>query len=90
MTRGLALFLTVLTGFTGLVYEVTWQRYLAILLGSQSEAAAAVLGIFLGGRIDASELSQLNALLADGPGDGCPVSPEAAERLTRPVALGPC
>ena len=47
--RGAAIFLTVLTGFTGLVYEVTWQKYLATLLGSHSEATAAVLGIFLGG-----------------------------------------
>ncbi len=44
-----ALTLTVLTGFTGLAYEVAWQKYLAILLGSHAEATAAVLGIFLGG-----------------------------------------
>ncbi len=44
-----ALLLTVVTGFTGLVYEVTWQKYLATLLGSHSEATAAVLAIFLGG-----------------------------------------
>jgi len=44
-----ALALTVLTGFAGLVYEVTWQKYLATLLGSHSEATAAVLAIFLGG-----------------------------------------
>jgi spermidine synthase len=31
------------------VYEVFWQRYLATLLGSHSEATAAVLAIFLGG-----------------------------------------
>ncbi len=47
--RGVGLFLTFLTGFTGLVYEVTWQKYLAALLGSDSEATATVLGIFLGG-----------------------------------------
>jgi predicted membrane-bound spermidine synthase len=47
--RRLALALTGLTGFSGLVYEVTWQKYLATLLGSHSEATAAVLGIFLGG-----------------------------------------
>jgi spermidine synthase len=41
--------LTVVTGFTALVYEVTWQRYVAILLGSDSESTAAVLGLFLGG-----------------------------------------
>jgi spermidine synthase len=39
----------------------------------------------LGGRIDASELSRLNALLADAPGDGRSLTPEAAERLTRLV-----
>ena len=49
MIRLLVLLLTVLTGFSGLVYEVTWQRYLATLLGSHSEATAAVLGLFLGG-----------------------------------------
>lgn len=49
MVRALALVLTVFTGFTGLVYEVTWQKYLGTLLGSQSEATAAILGIFLGG-----------------------------------------
>jgi len=44
-----ALLLTVLTGLSGLVYEVAWEKYLATLLGSHSEASAAVLGIFLGG-----------------------------------------
>jgi spermidine synthase len=47
--RAIALVLTVLTGFTGLVYEVAWQKVLATLLGSHSEAAAAVLALFLGG-----------------------------------------
>jgi len=41
--------LTTLTGFTGLAYEVTWQKYLATLLGSHAEATAGVLAIFLGG-----------------------------------------
>jgi predicted membrane-bound spermidine synthase len=49
MIRLTALLLTVLTGFTGLVYEVAWQKYLATLLGSHGEATAAVLAIFLGG-----------------------------------------
>jgi spermidine synthase len=49
MTRFVALLLTVLTGFTGLVYGVAWQKYLATLLGSHAEATAAVLAIFLGG-----------------------------------------
>jgi len=47
--RFTALLLTVLTGFSGLVYEVAWQKYLASLLGSHAEATAAVLAIFLGG-----------------------------------------
>ena len=45
--RRLALWLTLPTGFTGLVYEVTWEQSLATLLGSHSEAAAAVLALFL-------------------------------------------
>jgi spermidine synthase len=49
MVRIACLLLTVLTGFTGLVYEVVWQKYLATLLGSHGEATAAVLAIFLGG-----------------------------------------
>jgi len=49
MTRAVALILTALTGFSGLVYEVAWQKYLATLLGSHSEATSAVLAIFLGG-----------------------------------------
>jgi spermidine synthase len=49
MIRFAALLLTVLTGFSGLVYEVAWQKYLATLLGSHAEATATVLAIFLGG-----------------------------------------
>jgi spermidine synthase len=49
MARSVALFLTVLTGFSGLVYQVAWQKVLASLLGSHSEATAAVLALFLGG-----------------------------------------
>jgi predicted membrane-bound spermidine synthase len=49
VTRGLVLALTVVTGATGLVYEVAWQRTLATLLGSHAEATAAVLGLFLAG-----------------------------------------
>jgi spermidine synthase len=49
MIRLAALLLTVLTGFSGLVYEVAWQKLLATLLGSHAEATAAVLAIFLGG-----------------------------------------
>ena len=49
LVRAVALLLTMLTGFSGLVYEVAWQKYLATLLGSHSEATAAVLALFLGG-----------------------------------------
>src|SRR3989442_9367336 len=49
MLRWVVLALTAVTGFTGLAYEVTWQKYLGILLGAHSEATAAVLGLFLGG-----------------------------------------
>ncbi|MGH7337022.1 MAG: fused MFS/spermidine synthase, partial [Myxococcota bacterium] len=49
MLRPVVLALTVCSGFTGLAYEVTWQKYLAILLGAHGEATAAVLGLFLGG-----------------------------------------
>ena len=49
MARLIALVLTLLTGVSGPVYEVAWQRWLATLLGSHSEATAAVPGIYLGG-----------------------------------------
>ncbi len=49
MVRFTALLFTVLTGAAALVYEVAWQKYFATLLGSHSEATAAVLAIFLGG-----------------------------------------
>jgi predicted membrane-bound spermidine synthase len=49
MIRWTALLLTVLTGFSGLTYEVAWEKYLATLVGSHAEATASVLGIFLGG-----------------------------------------
>ena len=38
-----------LTGAAGLVYEVTWQKYLSRLLGSDSAATAIILAVFLGG-----------------------------------------
>jgi predicted membrane-bound spermidine synthase len=49
MGRAAVLLLTALTGASGLVYEVAFEKYLATLLGSHSEATAAVLGLFLGG-----------------------------------------
>lgn len=38
-----------LTGFSGLVYEVVWHRYLENLLGSQAKAGAIILAVFLAG-----------------------------------------
>ncbi len=74
MTRSTALVLTALTGFSGLVYEVAWQRYLATLLGSHSEASAAVLGIFLGGLAVGYELfgRLTRRLVARSEADGSP------------------
>jgi spermidine synthase len=37
------------TGFSGLVYEVIWQRYLANLLGSEAKSTCVILAVFLGG-----------------------------------------
>ena len=45
----LILFLTLLTGFSGLVYEVTWQTYIANLIGSHARSAAIIVSVFLGG-----------------------------------------
>lgn len=38
-----------LTGAAGMMYQVTWQRYLARLLGGDATATAVVLAAFLGG-----------------------------------------
>lgn len=38
-----------MTGLSGLVFQVTWQKYLSRLLGSDSFATAIILGTFLGG-----------------------------------------
>lgn len=47
--RRVAVMMTLLTGGTGLIYEVTWQRYLGNLLGSQAQASTLILSVFLGG-----------------------------------------
>ena len=44
-----AYWLTALTGVAGLIYQISWQRYLGRLLGSDTLATATVLGVFLGG-----------------------------------------
>ncbi len=41
--------LVFLSGAAALIYQVAWQRYLGILLGTQSKSVAIVLAIFLGG-----------------------------------------
>ncbi len=38
-----------LTGASGLVYEVAWQRYLGVLVGVDHAATSATLAVFLGG-----------------------------------------
>lgn len=45
----IALLTTLLTGASGLIYEVTWQRYLANVLGSEAKAISIILSVFLGG-----------------------------------------
>ncbi len=50
MTKRLSILITIfLTGATGLVYEVTWHRYLANIVGSEARATAIILAVFLGG-----------------------------------------
>jgi len=42
-------FFTFITGAAGLIYEVTWQKYLSRILGSDSVATAIILATLLGG-----------------------------------------
>jgi spermidine synthase len=49
IVTGVALLLFVVSGASGLVYEVAWTRGLLLLLGSTAVAAAIVLSAFLGG-----------------------------------------
>jgi spermidine synthase len=42
-------FFIFITGAAGLIYEVTWQKYLSRILGSDSVATAIILATFLGG-----------------------------------------
>jgi len=42
-------FFIFLTGAAGLIYQVTWQKYLSRLLGNDSIATAIILASFLGG-----------------------------------------
>ena len=45
--RHLVYFATVLTGFAALCAQVVWQRYLAILVGSESRSITLVVAVFL-------------------------------------------
>ena len=49
LMRQVAFLLMAMSGFAGLVYEVTWHRYLHVLLGSHTKATALILSVFLGG-----------------------------------------
>ncbi|RME18354.1 MAG: spermidine synthase [Bdellovibrio sp.] len=44
--KNFTFFLVFLSGFTGLVYEVVWQKYLSLYLGSHALSAALVLSTF--------------------------------------------
>lgn len=47
--RWLSIFVLFFTGASGLIYEVTWFKYLANLIGSEARASALILSVFLGG-----------------------------------------
>lgn len=49
MSRGLLSVFLVLSGATGLVYEVIWSKALADILGNSGQAHAIVLATFMGG-----------------------------------------
>ena len=41
------LFIVMATGFCSLGYQVVWQRYLAVLVGSQARSSTIIVAIFL-------------------------------------------
>jgi spermidine synthase len=47
--RGIVFFLFALSGFSGLIYESIWTRYLTLFLGHAAYAQSLVLAIFMGG-----------------------------------------
>lgn len=47
--RSLLLFIFVLSGFAGLVYQSMWAHYLGLFLGHAAYAQALVLALFMGG-----------------------------------------
>ncbi|MCP4606907.1 MAG: hypothetical protein GY847_41425 [Proteobacteria bacterium] len=46
---GMLYFFVFATGGAGLIYEVTWQKYLSRIMGSDTMATAVIMGVFLGG-----------------------------------------
>lgn len=40
---------TVLTGLSGLIYQVVWQKYLTFLVGSETRSVSLVVAVFLAG-----------------------------------------
>ncbi len=72
MLRYLVPLLLLLTGTTGLVYEVVMGRLLSLHLGSSGASQAVTLATFLGGMA-------VGAALADGPGR------RLVQRLGRPL-----
>lgn len=47
--RTLSFLFVCISGASALIYEIVWQRYLAILLGAHARASSVVLAVFLGG-----------------------------------------
>ena len=49
MSRALLLFLVILSGATGLVYQSLWLRSFGLVFGTTTDAVALVLAVFMGG-----------------------------------------
>ena len=47
--KNAVLFLTFLTGFSGLVFQVVWQKYFSFFLGGEALSSALVVSVFLAG-----------------------------------------
>jgi spermidine synthase len=47
--RKTAIILIFFTGFSGLVFQVVWQKYLSYFLGGEALASVSVVSVFLGG-----------------------------------------
>ena len=49
MMRAILLFAFLCSGAAGLIYELVWSRYLALLVGHSAGAQVLVIAMFLGG-----------------------------------------